>query len=165
MKFRLNQPIVAFGFAAFCLGSAGFAHNGPESEHLAPPKDALCVTAVVNTGSAGNLYQSVPNWCQIPDGKNELGSPTHGGVAVDKAGNIYFSMDGGPHGIMVYAADGKLVRGIADKFAGIHGLMINEENGRRIPLRRPQWSRGCAEAEARRHRRLDDWHSAGIREV
>ena len=38
-------------------------------------------------------------------------------------------MDGGPHGIMVYSPDGKMVRGIADKYTGIHGLMINEEKG------------------------------------
>src|SRR6202000_2087376 len=31
--------------------------------------------------------------------------------------------------ILVYGADGKMVRGIADKDTGIHGLCINTENG------------------------------------
>jgi hypothetical protein len=129
MTFAHRKTLLAALLAAGFAGSALFAHNGPDSEHLAPPKDALCVTADVRTGTGANTYQSVANWCQIPGGKVDLGSPTHGGVAVDKAGNIYFSMDGGPHGILVYAPDGKMVRGIADKYTGIHGLMINEEKG------------------------------------
>ncbi len=115
--------------AALALSPLALAHNGPESEHLQPPPDALSITALVTSGSGVNTYQSVPNWCQTPTGRVDLGSPTHGGVVVDKAGLIYISMDGGPHGILVYGADGKMVRGIADKYTGIHGLMINDENG------------------------------------
>ncbi len=129
MKLSLTQPLFAFGLAALAFGPAGLAHVGPEYEHLAIPADARCITDEVRSGTGANVYQSVPNWCQIPDGKKELGSPTHGGVVVDKAGLIYISMDGGPHGILVYGADGKMVRGIADKYTGIHGLCINEENG------------------------------------
>ncbi len=129
MTFAHRKTLLAGVLSAGFAASALFAHNGPDSEHLTPPKDALCVTAEVKTGTGENTYQSVPNWCQIPGGKVDLGSPTHGGVAVDKAGNIYFSMDGGPHGIMVYAPDGKMVRAMADKYIGIHGLMINNEGG------------------------------------
>jgi sugar lactone lactonase YvrE len=109
--------------------AVAFAHLGPESEHLQTPKDALCVTDAVRTGSAGNVYQSVPNWCQIPDGKVELGSPTHGGVFVDKEGLVYFTMYGGKQGIMVYTPEGKFVKSIADKYVGIHGVWLNTENG------------------------------------
>ena len=112
-----------------CVAPLAFAHLGPESEHLATPPDALCVTAQVKTGSGSNTYQSVPNWCQIPDHRVDLGSPTHGGVAVDKAGNIYFTMDGGKQGIMVYTPDGKFVKSIADKYVGIHGMCLNTEKG------------------------------------
>lgn len=103
------------------------AHDG---DHTMPaPPDAKCVTEKVRAGSGANTYESVPNWCQIPGGKPDLGSPTHGGVVVDKQGNIYFSMDGGPHGILVYTPDGKQVRAFADKFVGIHGMCLNEETG------------------------------------
>lgn len=124
-RSRLKTAALASLLAApLCL-----AHMGPEAEHSGAPKDALCVTAAVRTGVGANTYVSVPNWCEIPGGKPDLGSPTHGGVVVDKSGNIYFTMDGGPHGILVYTPDGKFVRGIADKHTGIHGLCINEENG------------------------------------
>ena len=117
-----------------CVLSAGFAASAifrtTQHPFIARRRRMRCALPPRFTPAAGaNTYQSVPNWCQIPGGKVDLGSPTHGGVAVDKAGNIYFSMHGGPHGIMVYSPDGKMIRGIADKYIGIHGLMINEEKG------------------------------------
>jgi hypothetical protein len=110
---------------SLAMGSTLLAH--PESD-LAPPPDGLAVTTVVKAGSGENTYQSVPNWCQIPDGRKTLGS-THGGVVVDKQGLIYFSMEAGPSGILVYSADGKLAREIAPGLTGIHGMFLNEENG------------------------------------
>jgi hypothetical protein len=126
MKTKL-VAILSTGALAFT--ALTFAHDGDHS--LPPPPDALCVTAEVRTGGGSFTYQSVPNWCQVPDNRPDLGSPTHGGVVVDKAGNIYFTMDTGPspHGIMVYSPEGKEIRGFADKFKGIHGLCINDENG------------------------------------
>src|SRR5262249_46691556 len=115
--------------AALALSPIAFAHDGPNADHLKAPPDALAVTAAVTTGSGPNTYQSGANWCQTTTGQVELGSATHGGIVVDKAGLIYISMDGGPHGILVYSPDGKMVRGIADKYTGIHGLNINDENG------------------------------------
>jgi DNA-binding beta-propeller fold protein YncE len=102
------------------------AHETLDHKHA--PADALSVTQAVRTGAGDNTYESVPNWCQIPGGKPSLG-PTHGGIVYDKKGQIYFSMDGGPHGVLVYTPDGKFVRGIADGMTGIHGLCINEEGG------------------------------------
>lgn len=113
---------MAFSLA---IGSVALAH--PDSDLPAPP-DGLAVTSVIKTGTGENTYQSVPNWCQIPDGRKTLGS-THGGVVVDKQGLIYFSMEQGPSGILVYSADGKLVREIAPGLTGIHGMCLNEENG------------------------------------
>jgi hypothetical protein len=106
---------------------AAVAHEGVDHTHA--PADALAVTQAVRTGSGDNLYESVPNWCEMPEGRKTLG-PTHGGIVEDKAGNIYFTMDGGPTAIFVYRPDGKLVRGIGDeKLTGIHGLCINDEGG------------------------------------
>ena len=108
------------------LPLAALAHEGVDHEHA--PADAAAVTACVRTGTGDNTYETVPNWCQIPRGEKTLG-PTHGGIVVDKKGLIYFSMDAGPHGILVYSPDGKFQRGIAEKFTGIHGLAIREEGG------------------------------------
>lgn len=103
------------------------AHDGDHTGD-APP-DARGVTHQVIAGEGANTYQSVPNWCQMPEGRKNLGS-THGGVVVDKKGNIYFSMDGGDEGILVYGADGKVIKGIGGKgLVGIHGMCLNEENG------------------------------------
>lgn len=126
---KLARTSLSAALAALVFSPLAFGHDGPGAEHRSAPPDALSVTAAVVTGSGVNTYQSVANWCQTPTGKVELGSATHGGVVVDKAGLIYISMDGGPHGLLVYGADGKMVRGIADKYTGIHGLNINEENG------------------------------------
>jgi hypothetical protein len=64
---------------------------------------------------------------KLPSGKT-LGA-THGGAAVDKAGNIYMSSDG-PEGIFVFGPDGKLLRTMAPELTNLHGLMLREENGK-----------------------------------
>lgn len=110
---------------SLAIGSVALAH--PDSDLPAPP-DGLAVTSIIKAGIGENTYQSVPSWCQIPDGRQTLGS-THGGVVVDKQGLIYFSMEQGPSGILVYSADGKLVREIAPGLDGIHGMFLKEENG------------------------------------
>jgi hypothetical protein len=118
--------LIAAGLlASLAAGSIALAH--PESNQPAPP-DGLSVTTVIKTGTTDNTYQSVPNWCQFPEGRKTLGN-THGGVVVDKQGLIYFSMEKEAPGILVYSADGKMVRGIGDKMVGLHGLCIHEENG------------------------------------
>ena len=92
------------------------------------PLDGRAATELLRVGDGGNTYETVPHWLQLPGGKDKLG-PTHGGVVVDKAGLIYFSVDSGPHGILVYKPDGTFVKGIADKFVGIHGMCLNDEGG------------------------------------
>lgn len=66
-------------------------------------------------------------WAKLPEGKTL--AATHGGAAVDKAGDIYMSSDG-PEGIFVFGADGKLKRTMAPQLTNLHGLMIREENGK-----------------------------------
>lgn len=115
------------------LGAFGarpvIAHPGEGHDHAAPG-DALSVTHLVQTGSGDNAYVTVPNWCQIPADRNGVLGSTHGGVVVDKKGLIYFSMDGGSDGIMVYSPDGKFLKGLGGKeLLGIHGLQIREEGG------------------------------------
>src|SRR6476661_9977175 len=99
--------ITGLGLAGAAWVSVACGHDAPDS--VEPPPDAACVTSQVRSGTGENTYQSVPNWCQIPEGRKNLGS-THGGVVVDKKGQIYFSMDGGPDAILVYGADGKMIK-------------------------------------------------------
>ena len=114
--------------ATLSLATVTFAHDGGDASQIAP-KDARSVTDLVIAGEGANTYQSVPNWCQIPAGRTNLG-PTHGGVVVDKKGQIYFSMNSGNDAILVYGPDGKMIKGIGGKdHVGIHGLCLNEENG------------------------------------
>jgi DNA-binding beta-propeller fold protein YncE len=123
----LVVTLLACAAVLVAASNAAFAHEGVDHSHA--PGDALAVTQAVRTGSGDNSYESVPNWCQIPEGKPTLG-PTHGGIVEDKAGNIYFTMDGGPHAVLVYKPDGQFVRALGDeKLTGIHGLCINDEGG------------------------------------
>src|SRR5206468_3051994 len=127
------------------------AHDGDHATADAPP-DARGVTHLVMAGEGANTYQSVPNWCQIPEGRKNLGS-THGGVVVDKKGQIYFSMDGGPDAVPVYVADGygqnwvhvfdknqKYVKSFGGKgkepgqFQTCHGIALDKRGGKNLLL-------------------------------
>jgi hypothetical protein len=120
-------PLAAAAAAALILAPAARAHDG---DHTLPaPRDARGVTEEVLAGDGAETYMSVPNWCQMPADRKTLGA-THGGVVVDKAGQIYFSMDEGPNAILVYGADGKMIKGIGGPdLLRIHGMCLNEENG------------------------------------
>src|SRR5215212_2562007 len=57
-----------------------------------------------------------------PDSK--LLGPTHGGAAVDRAGNVYVSTDT-DRGILVFGPDGKYLRNLGPSM--IHGLHLQRE--------------------------------------
>src|SRR5205809_3249146 len=59
-----------------------------------------------------------------PDGK-PLG-PCHGGVVIDKAGNVYVTTDT-ERGIAVFSPDGKYLKAVGPHH--IHGLELRSENG------------------------------------
>jgi DNA-binding beta-propeller fold protein YncE len=128
MKHALWSASRFLTAAVITLAPAAFAHDGDHAASGAP-HDARGVTHEVLAGEGANTYQSVPNWCQMPAGRTNLGA-THGGVAVDKKGDIYFSMDNGNEAILVYGPDGKMIKAIGGKdLVGIHGMCLNEENG------------------------------------
>ncbi len=87
------------------ISAAGIISSGPALAHdggaLHAPFDPLALVAVVRTGAGEHTYESIPDWCKMPPGREYVGS-THGGVVEDKDGNIYFTMDGGGEGIIVY---------------------------------------------------------------
>lgn len=70
-------------------------------------------------------YSIAPNFFEQNPGNEPLG-PCHGGLVIDRAGNIYVSTDT-PRGIVVFSADGKFLRGVGP--TRVHGLEIREENG------------------------------------
>ena len=54
--------------------------------------DAAEIVKPVRMGSGTMTFDTVPGWGLGDDGKSVIGA-THGGVTIDKAGNIYTSAD------------------------------------------------------------------------
>src|SRR6476659_7809604 len=96
---------------------------------------SLCVTLPalaqkdakpVRMGCGIMTFDTVPGWGLRPDGASALG-PTHGGVAVDKAGNVYVSAN---KGVVVFSPDGKVVTEyLGEPYAMLHDMKIREEGG------------------------------------
>lgn len=103
------------------MAGTGVAHEG----HGNAPAGRV-LTVAVRTGNGTHTYDTVPGWGALPDGK-QIG-PTHGGVAVDKAGLVYVSTDAG-HGICVFRTDGSFVRSMPLECKGLHSLHIIEDGG------------------------------------
>ncbi len=79
----------------------------------------------VRMGDGLMTFDTVPGWGLGPDGKSLLG-PTHGGVVVDLAGNIYTSAQAG---VFAFSPDGKVVRSfLGDKYSDIHDMKIRKES-------------------------------------
>jgi len=81
-------------------------------------------TAPVRMGSGMMTFDTVPGWGLRPDGRSSIGS-THGGVVIDKAGNIYTSAKAG---VFVFSPDGKVVQSYLGKeYSNIHDMEIRTE--------------------------------------
>lgn len=84
------------------------------------------VTLVTAAVSGAELkYSVVPGFFADDPGGQPLG-PCHGGVVLDRAGNIYVTTDT-ERGIVVYSPAGKFLRAFGP--TRIHGLEVREENG------------------------------------
>ena len=71
-------------------------------------------------------FDTVPGWGLDSDGESVLG-PTHGGVVIDEAGNIYTSAR---MGVVVFSPAGKVIRSfLGKKYADIHDMEIRQEEG------------------------------------
>jgi hypothetical protein len=91
---------------------------------LALPALAGDSTKPVRMGCGLMTFDTVPGWGLSPQGKSVIGA-CHGGVVVDKSGNIYTSAHAG---VFVFSPDGKPVRNfLGDKYSDIHDLEIREE--------------------------------------
>lgn len=93
---------------------------------FALPISAAEKAAPVRMGCGIMTFDTVPGWGLGPDGKSVLG-PTHGGVVVDKAGNIYTSAT---IGMFVFSPDGKVIRRfLGDEYTNMHDIEIRDEEG------------------------------------
>ena len=107
----------------FAAGVVALAHeaDGPALRKL------VAALPAAPLGSGTWRFEIEAGWAKVP-ANTPLG-PTHGGVAIDRAGLVYVSTDG-PSGLLVFSADGKFIHSIAADFSGIHGLTLHEEGGR-----------------------------------
>ncbi len=98
---------------------------------------ALFVTTPLRGISQGEVtFSNVPNHFPTQPDNQPIG-PAHGGVAVDRAGNIYVSTDT-PRGILVFAPDGKYLRNFGP--TQIHGLYLRRErDGEYLYAARPNF--------------------------
>lgn len=88
------------------------------------PATAQDKTEPVRMGCGIMTFDTVPGWGLRPDGNSAIG-PTHGGVVVDKAGNIYTSAQ---KGVFVFSPDGKVIHSYLGKdYSNIHDLEIRSE--------------------------------------
>src|SRR5260370_3785500 len=78
----------------------------------------------------------VPNHFTAQPDNQQIG-PVHGGVAIDRAGNIYVSTDTA-RGILVFGPDGKFLRNFGP--TQIHGLYLRRErDGEYLYAARPNF--------------------------
>ncbi|MEM9383118.1 MAG: 6-bladed beta-propeller [Planctomycetota bacterium] len=78
-------------------------------------------------GPEGHRYAWKPDWLKLPEGM-ELGN-THGCVAVDSKGRVFFNTDA-KHAVVVVDADGNYLTSWGEEWAGgLHGMTIVQEDG------------------------------------
>jgi DNA-binding beta-propeller fold protein YncE len=83
----------------------------------------VIASAVAGLSQAEVQYSYVSNHFPAQPDNQQIG-PAHGGVAIDRAGNVYVSTDT-PRGILVFGPDGKYRRCFGPTM--IHGLYLRRE--------------------------------------
>ena len=91
---------------------------------ISAPAFAAEKSQPVRMGNGSMTFETVPGWGLGADGKSVIG-PTHGGVVIDKAGNIYTSAN---IGVFVFSPDGNVIRRfLGDEYSNIHDMEIRSE--------------------------------------
>ena len=122
MKYLLTLGLLAASFTG--LSHEGHSHKiNPEALQKAPFVDADYLT-----GQGKFTYKVDLNWGETIKGKPTLGS-THGGVAIDKEGNVYVSTNGAD-GIIKFCGDGHAHKAFGKETAGSHNLALKVEDGK-----------------------------------
>ena len=108
-------------------GAALFASTVPVTSYAEEMSDPEQTNSqVFRTGNGEWTYDVVTGWGALPTGITFGG--THGAIAQDNAGNIYVSTQS-TTGILIYAADGTMVKTIAGTFPEVHSMVHAEEDG------------------------------------
>jgi len=113
-------------FVAFSGAAALAALSGSAEEAKAATGMGKSAEATIRTGNGDWTYEVVPGWGRLPEGTAFGG--THGGIATDKAGHVYVSTQS-ETGILVYGADGVLLKTIANEYPEVHSIVYAQENG------------------------------------
>jgi len=130
MNLRKNQTAKGvFNRRSFCAvagaaAAAALAGARAEAESGLAGEDAPGVK--LQTGNGEWTYEVVAGWGRLPAGTAFGG--THGGIATDKAGNVYVSTQS-ETGVLVYGADGELKKTIANEYPEVHSMVYAEEGG------------------------------------
>lgn len=86
--------------------------------------------APVRLGAGSHVYEWVHDFCVDPGDKSY--GPTHGGIAVDRRGHVFFSNDS-ERAIIELDENGAFVKAFAQEYAnGIHCMIISEEDGKDV---------------------------------
>ena len=94
-------------------------------KRIAPTLLGLIALASATTLAGDLKFAIAPGFFEQQPGSQPLG-PCHGGLVIDKAGNIYVTTDT-ERGIVVFSPDGKFLRAVGP--TRIHALEVREENG------------------------------------
>lgn len=86
---------------------------------------AFVIAPLLCIAQGTTKFEVVPNYFPAQLESKAFG-PCHGGVAVDRAGNIYVSTDT-DRGILVFGPDGKYVKSVGP--TQVHGLYLQRESG------------------------------------
>ncbi|QDS94163.1 hypothetical protein FF011L_29410 [Roseimaritima multifibrata] len=78
----------------------------------------------VRMGAGIMTFDTVPGWGLRPDGHSAIGA-THGGVVIDKAGNIYTSAKAG---VFVFSPEGAVIHSyLGEDYSNLHDIEIRSE--------------------------------------
>lgn len=116
----------SFLAVSLCLAGPLFAHDGTEP-HAGTPVVTEPETKAW-TGDGDYKFETSPGWGAPP--KGQAPGSTHGGIARDKAGNVYVCTN--TKGILVFNPEGTFQKSIGADLNEIHGLNLREEKGEEI---------------------------------
>jgi hypothetical protein len=128
-RTRNNNGIGEIGRRRF-LAAAGATALAATAVRAAKPetagRSANDVQGELFTGNGEWTCRIRSDWGKLPTGTTFGG--THGAIAQDNAGRIYVSTQS-TTGVLVYGADGVLLKTIAGQFPEIHSMVHAEEDG------------------------------------
>lgn len=108
------------------LAGALVAQGHEGHQHLPAGK---VVSSVQVTGNGYFTFETVPGFGAMPDGVNV--GPTHGGVAVDSAGDVYVSTEA-DHGVVKFDGAGKFKKSFGPSTKALHSLALVKEGDQEL---------------------------------